>query len=60
MASENYKNFAVASLNSTEGAKDLPDKAGLLIMAEAWRELAEQTTQLLGVRPLRIGTLMAA
>jgi len=48
MTSENYKNFAVASLNSTEGAKDQTDKAGLLIMAEAWLELAEQTTQPLG------------
>ena len=48
MASENYKNFAVASLNSTEGAKDLTNKVGLLIIAEAWLELAEQTTQLLG------------
>jgi hypothetical protein len=48
MASENYKGFAVASLNSTEGAKELTDKVGLLIIAEAWLELAEQTTQLLG------------
>jgi hypothetical protein len=48
MTSENYKNFAVASLNSTERAKDLTDKVGLLIIAEAWLELAEQTTQLLG------------
>lgn len=48
MTSENYKNFAVACLNSTEGAKDLTDKVGLLIIAEAWLELAEQTTQLLG------------
>jgi hypothetical protein len=38
----------MASLNSTEGAKDLTDKVGLLIMAEAWLELAEQTTQLVG------------
>jgi hypothetical protein len=48
MTSENYKNFAVVSLDSTEGAKDLTDKVGLLIIAEAWLELAEQTTQLLG------------
>jgi hypothetical protein len=48
MASENYRNFAVASLDSTEAAKDLPDKVGLLIIAEAWLELAEQTTQLVG------------
>jgi hypothetical protein len=48
MTSENYKNFPMASLNSTEGAKDLTEKVGLLIVAEAWLELAEQTTQLLG------------
>ena len=48
MTSENYKNFAVASLSSTEDAKDLTDKVGLLIIAEAWLELTEQTTQLLG------------
>ena len=48
MTSENYRNFAMASLNSTEDAKDLTDKVGLLIMAEAWFELAEQTTQLVG------------
>jgi hypothetical protein len=48
MTSENHKNFAIASLNSTEGAKDLSDKVGLLIIAEAWLELAEQTTQLMG------------
>ena len=46
MASQIYKNFATASLNSTEGAKNLTDKAGLLIIAEAWLDLAEQTTQL--------------
>ena len=48
MSSENYTNFAVASLDSTEGAKGLTDKVGLLIMAEAWLELAEQTTQRVG------------
>src|SRR6516162_3831264 len=48
MTSENYRKFAVASLNSTEGAKHLTDKVGLLIMAEAWLEFAEQTTQPLG------------
>ncbi len=47
MTSQTYKNFAVATLNSTERAKDLTDKVGLLIIAEAWLELAEQTTQLL-------------
>lgn len=44
----NYRNFAMASLSSTEGAKDLTDKVGRLIMAEAWLELVEQTTQLVG------------
>ena len=48
MTSENCRNFAIASLNSTEGAKDLTDKVGLLILAEAWLELAEQTSQLVG------------
>ena len=48
MTSETYKNFAVASLNSTQGAKGLTDKVGLLIIAEAWLELAEQSTQLVG------------
>jgi hypothetical protein len=47
MSSESqYKRFAVASLNSTEVAMDLSDKVGLLIMAEAWMDLAEQTTQI--------------
>ncbi len=46
MISETYKNFAAASLNSTEAAKDLTDKVALLIIAEPWLELAEQTTQL--------------
>jgi hypothetical protein len=41
-----YIRFAAASLNSTEDATDLSDKVGLLIMAEAWMDLAEQTTQM--------------
>ena len=45
MTSENYRKFAVASLNSTEGVKYLTDKVGLLILAGAWLDLAEQTTQ---------------
>jgi hypothetical protein len=46
MSSENpYRRFAVSSLNSTEGVTDQSDKVGLLIMAEAWLDLAEQTTQ---------------
>jgi hypothetical protein len=47
MSFENkYKRFAAASLDLTEKAKDLPDKVGVLIMAEAWLDLVEQTTQL--------------
>ena len=47
MTSESqYKRFAVSSLNSTEGATDLSDKVGLLIMGEAWLDLAEQTAQM--------------
>ncbi len=46
MTSESqYRRFAIASLNSTEGVTDLSDKVGLLIIAEAWLDLAEQTTQ---------------
>jgi hypothetical protein len=40
-----YSRFAVASLNSTESATDLSDKFGLLILTDAWLDLAEQTTQ---------------
>ncbi len=40
-----YRRFAVSSVNSTEGVTDPSDKVGLLIMAEAWLDLAEQTTQ---------------
>jgi hypothetical protein len=46
MTSKNeYSRFAVASLNSAESAADLSDKVGLLILAGAWLDLAEQTTQ---------------
>jgi hypothetical protein len=46
MTSENeYSRFAAASLNSAESAIDLSAKAGLLILAGAWLDLAEQTTQ---------------
>jgi hypothetical protein len=41
-----YKRFAVSSFNSTEGAADVSDKVGLLIIAEAWLDLAEQTAQI--------------
>jgi hypothetical protein len=41
-----YKQFAVASLNQTEKATDLANKVGRLIIAEAWLDLAEGTTQL--------------
>jgi hypothetical protein len=43
MSSENpYRRFAVSSVNSIEGVTDPSDKVGLLIMAEAWLDLAEQ------------------
>jgi hypothetical protein len=46
MTSESqYRRFAVASLQSTEGVTDLSNKVGLLIRAEAWLDLAEQTAQ---------------
>ena len=46
MTSDNeYRRFAASSLNSSESATDLSDKVGLLILAEAWLDLAEQTTQ---------------
>jgi hypothetical protein len=35
----------VASLNSTGTATDLSSKVGVLILADAWLDLAEQTTQ---------------
>lgn len=47
MTSENeYSRFAVASLNATGTATDLSSKANLLILADAWLDLAEQTTQM--------------
>lgn len=47
MTSESrYKRFAATSLNSTEYATDLSGKVGRLIVAEAWLDLAEQTTQI--------------
>jgi len=46
MTSENeYSRFAVVSLNATGTATDLSAKIGLLILAEAWLDLAELTTQ---------------
>ncbi len=48
MSSDNeYRRFAVASLDQSRRATDLPAKLGFLIMAEAWFELAEQTTPLM-------------
>ena len=41
-----YKRFAVRSLDQTERAADPTDKLGRLIVAEAWLDLAEQTNQL--------------
>jgi len=46
MTSENYKRFATSSLNSTEGVASVSDKVRLLIVAEAWLDLVEQTTQM--------------
>ena len=47
MSSKNeYRRFAAASLESTENAADLATKTNLLIMADAWLDLAERTTQL--------------
>ena len=46
MTSESqYRRFALASLKSTEGVTDLPNKVGLLVRAEAWLDLAKQTAQ---------------
>jgi hypothetical protein len=41
-----YKPFAEASLDQTERTMDVADKVGVLIMAEAWLDLAQETTQL--------------
>jgi hypothetical protein len=47
MSSENqYRRFAVASLDLSERGKTLADKSRALIVAEAWLDLAEQTTEL--------------
>jgi hypothetical protein len=46
MTSENYKRFATSSLYSTEGVASVSDKVRLLIVAEAWLDLVEQTTQM--------------
>jgi hypothetical protein len=47
MSSENqYRRFAVASLDLSERGKTLVDKSCALIVAEAWLDLAEQTTEL--------------
>jgi hypothetical protein len=46
MATKNeYSRFAAASVNSAENAADLREKVGALILAGAWLDLAEQTTQ---------------
>jgi hypothetical protein len=45
MTSSEHRRFAVSSLSSTENVTDLSHKVGLLILAEAWLDLAEQTTQ---------------
>jgi hypothetical protein len=49
MRSENaHKRFAAASLDLSERGKNSADKSRVLIVAEAWLDLAEQTTQLVG------------
>jgi hypothetical protein len=46
MGSKNeYKRFAVKSLDQIERTAGVVDKLGRLIMAEAWLDLAEQTNQ---------------
>jgi hypothetical protein len=40
-----HSRFAASSLNATETATDLSGKVGVLILADAWLDLAEQTTQ---------------
>ena len=47
MSSENqYRRFAVASIDLSERGKTLVDKSRPLIVAAAWLDLAEQTTEL--------------
>jgi hypothetical protein len=41
-----YRRFAVSSLDLSERGETLADKSRVLIVAEAWLDLAEQTTQL--------------
>jgi hypothetical protein len=45
MTSNEYSRFAVSSLDATETARDLCGKVAVLILADAWLDLAEQTTQ---------------
>jgi hypothetical protein len=45
MTSEGHSRFAVSSLIATETATDLSGKVAVLILADAWLDLAEQTTQ---------------
>ena len=47
MSCENeYRRFAIASLDLSERGKNLADKSRVLIVAEARLDLAEQTTPL--------------
>jgi len=41
-----YSRFAIASLDLSERGRNLADKSRVLIVAEAWLDLAEETTQL--------------
>jgi hypothetical protein len=40
-----YSSFAVSSISSTQSVTDLSGKVSLLILADAWLDLVEQTTQ---------------
>jgi hypothetical protein len=47
MSSESeYRRFAEASIDLSERGKNLADKSRVFIVADAWLDLAEQTTQL--------------
>ena len=46
MSKNEYRRFAADSLESTDNAADLATKTHVLIMADAWLDLAERTTQL--------------
>ncbi len=49
---DDYRGFAATCLDLANGTTDCGDKTRLLIMAEAWLDLADRTAWL-GKRPLR-------